>query len=210
MDVLGKRFEEEDLWSAVRISLGYNVLVSILTENIQAELIRDAVDEVEKEQPDIRIRRVPAISHILQHAPPRTLTHPRSSSRRPSSLLNHLHGPRLRTYHGLIVGLRNPDLEVLKPENQNPTHVTPLIASLARGFVDEELVVIGPPPKKVDEVFREQQRRKSLGVLWKLIERAKRGVSIVDWRKEDRVNARSNYLRKVWVGGEVYQVNFFC
>lgn len=167
------------------------------------------MDEVETEQPDTRIRRVPAISHIIQRANPRALSHPRPSSHRSSYLCNHLRGPRLRTHHPLIVGLRNPDIAVLKAENQNPTHVTPLIASIAKGFVNEDLVVVGPPPKKVDEVAQEQQRRKALGTLWRLIERAKGGMLDVDWRKEDRVNPRSNYLRKVWVGGKVYQVGFF-
>lgn len=176
----------------------------------QAEVIRDAIDEVEKEHPDTRVRRVPAISHILQHAPPRTLNplSRSSTSRGLSSLHNHLHGPnRLKTYYGLTVGTRNPDINVLKPENQNPTNVTPLIASLAKGYVNEELIVVGPPPKKVDEMAIEQQRRKVLGVLWKLIERARSGMLDVDWKKEDRINPRSNYLRRVWVGGEAYKVS---
>ncbi|KAF9444348.1 S-adenosyl-L-methionine-dependent methyltransferase [Macrolepiota fuliginosa MF-IS2] len=185
IDIFGRKFEEDDLWSA-------------------ADILRDAIEEVEKESPDIRLRGVPAISHILKHAPPRTILRP-SSSRHSSSLHNHLHGPsRFRTHRGLIVGLGNPDNAVLKPENQNATHVTPLIASLVRGYVNEELIVVGPPPKKVDEMVLEQRRRKGLMSLWKLIEKAKGGMLDVDWRKEDRVNPRSNYLRKVWVGGEHY------
>lgn len=176
--------------------------------NAQAEVIRDAVDEVEKEDKEYRIRRVPAISHIFQNAPEASRL--RSSSRSSSSsLCNHLRGPRLKTQFGLIVGLRNPDLAVLQVENQNPTHVTPLIASLAKGYVREELVVIGPPPKKVDEVEVERQKRKHLEVLWKLIQRVKFGLLDVDWKKEDRVNAKSNFLRKIWVSDVIYQVGFF-
>lgn len=39
----------------------------------------------------------------------------------------------------------NPDLAVLKSENQMPTHITPTIASLAQGLVTEQLIVLGPP-----------------------------------------------------------------
>lgn len=175
--------------------------------NLQVEIIRDAIDEVEKEEKQIRIRHVPAICHILQSAPQTRLRKPNHSS---SSQCNHLRGPpRLKTHFGAIVGLRNPDLAVLQVENQNPTHVTPLIASLAKGHVREELVVIGPPPKKVDEVEVERQRRKDLETLWGLIQRVKFGLLDVDWKKEDRINARSNFLRKIWISNVIYQVSSF-
>ncbi|KXN85700.1 DNA (cytosine-5)-methyltransferase 1A [Leucoagaricus sp. SymC.cos] len=179
MNIFGERFEEDDLWAA-------------------ADIIHDAIEEAEQEDPTIRIRHVPAISHILRSVP-----QPRTRARRP-----HLHGPasRLRIHAGLLVDLRNPDLAVLKPENQNPTHVTPLIASLARGFVNEELVVIGPPPAKgPDDTMLNKERMAQLSMLWRLIERAKRGMLDVDWKKEDRITPRSNYLRKISVGGESYK-----
>lgn len=37
----------------------------------------------------------------------------------------------------------NPDIAVLRPENQHPTHVTPRIAALAAGLFREQLVVLG-------------------------------------------------------------------
>jgi hypothetical protein len=37
----------------------------------------------------------------------------------------------------------NPDIAVLRPENQRPTHVTPRIAALATGLFREQLVVLG-------------------------------------------------------------------
>jgi DNA (cytosine-5)-methyltransferase 1 len=79
---------------------------------------------------------------------------------------------------------------------------------LARGFVSEELVVVGPPPAKGAKRLQDDVREKKaqVGGLWKLIQRARGGVLDVDWRKEDRVSVRSNCLRKVMVGGEVYQV----
>lgn len=50
--------------------------------------------------------------------------------------------PRTRTY------TNNIDLEVLRPENQNQTYVTPLIDRLSRGLFREKLRVAGSPPKE--------------------------------------------------------------
>ena len=46
------------------------------------------------------------------------------------------HPPRLQ------VGVGSWDLAVLRPENQNTTHVTPLIDSLAQGWFHEHLHVV--------------------------------------------------------------------
>lgn len=87
--------------------------------------------------------------------------------------------------------------------------MTPLIASLARGFVNEELIVIGPPPTKGKGHLQDAMREKKaqLRSLWALIERAKGGILDVGWHREDKVTQRSNYLRRVYVGGEVYKVS---
>jgi hypothetical protein len=61
---------------------------------------------------------------------------------------------RLRPHHHSRVDSRrapfrlpatvgNPDLAVLRPENQHQTHVLPLIAALAAGLFREQLVVLG-------------------------------------------------------------------
>ncbi|KAJ3571618.1 hypothetical protein NP233_g3648 [Leucocoprinus birnbaumii] len=185
--IFGDRFVEDDLWDA-------------------ADLICDIIAELQTEQPDKNIRVIPVIAHILKHAS-RTPT----DSRQPHRRKKRLDGPsRLRITAGLLIDLRNPDLAVLKQENQNPTHVTPLIASLARGFINEELIVIGPPPPKERSQAENAMRAKAqLGILWKLIERARGGILGVDWKKEDRVTPRSNYLRKVEVGGVVYKPGDF-
>jgi hypothetical protein len=43
----------------------------------------------------------------------------------------------------LPASVANPDIAVLRPENQRPTHVTPRIAALATGLFRERLVVLG-------------------------------------------------------------------
>ncbi|KZT70140.1 S-adenosyl-L-methionine-dependent methyltransferase [Daedalea quercina L-15889] len=57
----------------------------------------------------------------------------------------------------------NLDLAVLRPENQNPTHVTPLIDKLARGWFNERLHVIGA---KLPEDRRESEAKRAR--LWML------------------------------------------
>ena len=57
--------------------------------------------------------------------------------------------PRRAPFH-LPATVGNPDLAVLRPENQHQTHVTPLIAALAAGLFREQLVVLGrhlPAPR---------------------------------------------------------------
>ena len=61
---------------------------------------------------------------------------------------SHIH-PRRAPFR-LPATIGNPDLAVLRPENQHQTHVTPLIASLAAGLFREQLVVLGrhlPAPR---------------------------------------------------------------
>jgi len=167
----------------------------------QAETICTAVEEIEQKYSDTRLRCIPAIARILGNVIPR----PRSRLH----IKSHLDGPgasRRSTNLGLLAGLKNPDLAILRQENQNPTHVTPLIASLARGFVNEQLVVIGPPPPRGKDDVAVVREKKSL---WSLIERAKGGSLDVDWQREDKITQRSNYLRKVYVGGQVYKVSSF-
>ncbi|PIL29860.1 DNA methyltransferase [Ganoderma sinense ZZ0214-1] len=54
----------------------------------------------------------------------------------------------------------NLDIAVLRPKNQRPTHVTPLIDTLALGLFREHLQVIGAAPKRLTshEVKRRQMR----------------------------------------------------
>ncbi|KAI0043541.1 hypothetical protein FA95DRAFT_1575056 [Auriscalpium vulgare] len=71
--------------------------------------------------------------------------------------VRHIHMP----IRDLSSGASNIDIDlaVLRPEHQNPTHVTPLIEKLARGLFRERLVVVGDRPARPDKAF--EARRKS-------------------------------------------------
>ncbi|KAI0828845.1 S-adenosyl-L-methionine-dependent methyltransferase [Trametes gibbosa] len=59
--------------------------------------------------------------------------------------------PRTQVRPPLAVNMESPtcnlDVLVLRPERQNPTHVSGLVDSLALGLFHEHLKVVGPPPK---------------------------------------------------------------
>jgi DNA (cytosine-5)-methyltransferase 1 len=106
----------------------------------------------------------------------------------------------------------NPDLAVLKTENQNPTHVTPRIAALAEGFVREELVVVGPPPVRNKDLLQLEKKEKAHDHLCRLIAKAKKEIKDIDYKKEDRVSVHSEFYKAVEVDKEIYRVCmiFFC
>ncbi|TFK17694.1 S-adenosyl-L-methionine-dependent methyltransferase [Coprinopsis marcescibilis] len=100
----------------------------------------------------------------------------------------------------------NKDLWVLRPENQNPTHVTPLIASLAKGLVLEELKVVGPPPRAPNRAALEEQRKKRQAQVIRLIKRGRNPNRKYYWRREDKLSAGSAYLSRITVEDEEYKV----
>jgi hypothetical protein len=85
---------------------------------------------------------------------------------------------------------------VLRAENQNTTHVTPLIASIAKGYFVEELQVIGrAPAPEVDDERVQRQVRRLLRRRWL----EDRDVE-VEWNPRDNlVRKRSNYMTSVKV-----------
>ncbi|KAI9510780.1 S-adenosyl-L-methionine-dependent methyltransferase [Russula earlei] len=67
-----------------------------------------------------------------------------------SGLRHHPRIPARRLPLRVFTGVSNPDTAVLRPENQQPTHVTPRVAALATGLFREQLVVLGrklPAPR---------------------------------------------------------------
>ncbi|KAF8899291.1 S-adenosyl-L-methionine-dependent methyltransferase [Infundibulicybe gibba] len=141
-----------------------------------------------------RIREIPIIQHLLKAAPP-----PPEKLRKAM-----LVAPRNRRFPPLLALVRNPDLAVLKPENQNPTHVTPRIAALAQGLIRENLVVVGPPPSPKNKNILEIQRQKIRDRVCELLKWAHRFKEI-DYRREDRLSYTSRFLKAVTINGEVYK-----
>lgn len=130
---------------------------------------------------------------------------PASSAR---SSLTPQAGPRLQANGQLFRPrklLGNIDLAVLRPENQNPTHVTALIDKLAEGLFRERLVVVGPPPRRPDAVqLARMQRQKKLKLLRYLTEDRKITKKIVFPGKEQ---LKGIYWKAVSVDDEVYRVS---
>ena len=115
-------------------------------------------------------------------------------------------GPRNKNLPKNKVLIANTDLAVLKAENQNPTHVTPRIADLARGLVREELIVVGPQPPARNKDLLQLEKKKAYDYLCRLISKAKKGIKDVDYKKEDRVSVRSEFYKAVEVEKEIYRV----
>lgn len=142
-----------------------------------------------------QLTSTPLIKHLLRKAP---LTF----QRRPRRQTDITRGPPpIKS----IIG--NPDLAVLKPENQTPTHVTPSIALLAQGLVTEQLIVLGPPPppppKKGALAAQEEAAHKRL---CHLITAAKVRRKSVNVKRSDRYGPQSRYLKAIEINHETYRV----
>ncbi|KAJ3507486.1 hypothetical protein NMY22_g16914 [Coprinellus aureogranulatus] len=98
----------------------------------------------------------------------------------------------------------NPDILVQAKENQNATHVTPFIASLARGLVNENLQVVGSRLPEPDKSLLYRNKVKRCRRVKELLDRARKPRKEVDWKREDKL--MQGYLKKVWVEGETYSV----
>jgi hypothetical protein len=130
-------------------------------------------------------------------------TAPAPAGRRQKSTRN---GPRNKHLPKNKAFIGNPDLAVLKTENQNPTHVTPCIATLAQGLVREELVVVGPPPLARNKDLLQTENQRAYDHLCRLIVKAKKKIKDIDYKKEDRVSVHSEFYRAVEVEKEIYRV----
>ncbi|KAI0095061.1 S-adenosyl-L-methionine-dependent methyltransferase [Irpex rosettiformis] len=94
-------------------------------------------------------------------------------------------------------GLGDIDLQVLRPENQNTTIVTPLIAHLAEGYFRESLHVLGP--KFAPSSSESQDSAQKILVKW--LRRLMRAGDQVEFEA-----ARSNYCNQAKVNHSLYCV----
>ncbi|KAJ7755004.1 hypothetical protein DFH07DRAFT_822537 [Mycena maculata] len=104
--------------------------------------------------------------------------------------------------------LGNPDLALLKPENQSATHVTPLIYELAKGYFEENIQVVGAPPIPPNKADMQIQKAKALRFL-------KESVSSLLSPKKAYPTATPQYRRyghcsdEARIGDEVYKAQDF-
>ncbi|KAJ3915519.1 hypothetical protein F5877DRAFT_81752 [Lentinula edodes] len=155
-------------------------------------LIRDVVKDVIIEHPNIQ--RVPAIKFYLI---------PQTGSDTPERLRRGLtaKGPGERRV--------NIDITVLKPENQTPTTVTPLINTLAQKYFRENLRVVAPRPPRDLEKIRERQsaRERVHQELLRLIRYCyDRGKCKWKYQKVDSIRNGSKYLRAITVDDVLYKI----
>jgi DNA (cytosine-5)-methyltransferase 1 len=159
---------------------------------------RNICDEME-EGP--RLKQDPVVKHILQKvfsSSPRSQRVPPANMPKPPNR----HLPYNRAMPG------NQDLAVLKPENQNITHVTPRIAELIWGLVREEICVIGARPPPLDSNRNETLKQKAYIELCRLIQRVRVRIrKDINWEKEDRLAPGSNYVYSVTIDGQKYRVS---
>ena len=130
------------------------------------------------------------LRHILRKGPPVTITHA------------HTHHRGQQARH--LIG--NPDLAVLRTENQTTTHVTPRIDMYATGFFREALMVIGPPPvhpRKPSPAEEQEIRGRLHRLLAKASDDRRPNIEI---RPNKRLKARSVWLSEIQINGENYHV----
>lgn len=95
----------------------------------------------------------------------------------------------------------NPDLAVLRPENQVPTHVTPRISQLALGLFRERLRVVGPQPATEPDLPRTDLTERVKGFLMRVSMRRR-----LEFSPQQRLRPRSRYLKYVTIDGLDYNV----
>ena len=103
----------------------------------------------------------------------------------------------------------NLDLEVLKPENQVQTHVTPFINHLASNpvFFRESLHVIGPEPKPPSAQEVIQRQKKLSNRLKDVCAAFHRSRTNLVFPRDAAVSPRSNYWKCVSINGIVFSVS---
>lgn len=103
----------------------------------------------------------------------------------------------------VIKGNVNRDLAVLRPENQNATHVTPRIAKLATGWFKERLVVVGSHPPRDPSIPYDRLLLRVRTFVQRVF--ARRDIR---YRQEQRIRPRSRWLKYITIDGIDYAVRY--
>lgn len=97
------------------------------------------------------------------------------------------------------------DIAVLRPENQNATHVTPRIAKLATGWFREQLVVVGPQPRVEPGIPYDDLRKR----VKEFLQRVSMRREIRFRPAEQRLRQGSRWLKYITIDGNDYAV-WYC
>lgn len=142
------------------------------------------------------LRNAPLIRHLCGHDLPLAARTNIRSRPTPPQLL--------RTTLSSYPAIGNVDLAVLRPEAQNPTHVTPLIAKLAAGLFRENLVVVGPPPQPLNPSIAQQEAKRRRAFLLACTNGERNRTKEIDFPRNERL--REIYWKAVKISGTVYRV----
>lgn len=190
--MFGRTYVQEHIWDYVSPSAHY-LYARRFTPFAKLLDINDIIRESDDAR---KIMAVPFVKTILQRAPqiPESQRTPRNA--RPMITRQ----PKNKTLIG------NPDITVLKSENQNTTCVTPRIAKLAKGLFREEMIVLGPPPPPVNKSEAEAVKARAARNLRQLISKAKSGNKKITYRKEDRISVGRDHYSAIRIEGVEYKV----
>lgn len=155
------------------------------------------IQEAIRDEPEPKkILTVPFVRHILRNAPASNdilrPTREKGPKRKPAPMRKGLVG--------------NPDLAVLKAENQTSTRVTPRIAKLAQGLFREELMVVGGAPPPINKAEEESNMKKMFARLRQLILRTLKAKKKINYTKNDRISVMADLYSAVEVEGTTYRV----
>ncbi|KAF8215788.1 S-adenosyl-L-methionine-dependent methyltransferase [Mycena galopus ATCC 62051] len=103
--------------------------------------------------------------------------------------------------------LGNPDLAVLNADSQ--THITPLIAQLAKGYFEENLQVVGPPPRVPNRVEIEAQKATASRFLTVCITRARTQETRKPKISFSAGPQSGRYVKEAKIGDETYKAGEF-
>lgn len=101
----------------------------------------------------------------------------------------------------------NPDDAALKEANQNATQVTPRIAELAEGYVQEILRVVGRRPPQPNKTHFEKNQKERWNRVIEMMRQGRKKKKAMHWDKEDRIQRGSRFVKRVRVEGEIYYVS---
>ncbi|TFY55316.1 hypothetical protein EVG20_g9367 [Dentipellis fragilis] len=218
-EIIGRRFDVRDINDAVRIPdpvrcFSLRSLTNILCI-YQAPQLRFAIDTLADnlKGPDDTPERRTFVSRVLSHplisrVLGGTNLYPQapSSSQGPSRSQPQKRSTLTRLQERLQGSTANRDLAVLRPEQQNPTHVTPLISVLAAGLFREQLIVVGPKPAQPSRAVLRRRRERERQTIIRSIAVALRENVRVSAIRQWQLERGSEYLTKLKVGDIVYEI----
>ncbi|KAF9566963.1 S-adenosyl-L-methionine-dependent methyltransferase [Agrocybe pediades] len=154
--------------------------------------ITEIQDVISNEQDARKLLTVPFVQHIMSRAPKRP-----DNMRLPQS-----GQPKWAPRNKVLTG--NPDIAVLKRENQNQTCVTPRIGQLAMGLIQERIMLLGTPLKP--QLKEEQEiKKRTYKALKGLIEKARKDKKVMT-HKKDRISVEYDRYKAVEIDGERYEI----